>query len=253
MDTLWEITVFFLVIAALVGVYAFAAATPQPESSAIVDDVVSQPVVYNITPTPTPEPTLSDVQVQTVYEGMPPGRWFRWIRDNVSGYKDLDVSVTVYGYRMYNYINWYSVSWGQYFMAAPQSEDNKFLLVFINMWSSEDSPRQYLFDKDYFSVQIGNQTYYATEETLIPQVRIRELDEVWDLQHKETIQPFGYLRTYNSENLPIAIPHWWLTPGKSNAMDGYIVFEVPRSTRPEDVRVLANFEHLGGVQRWRIE
>lgn len=219
-------------------------ATPEPTPT-------PAPPTPEPTHTPTPEPTLSKEQFMSTYGGLPMGQWLNYNRENVSGYKDLNVHVTVYGYRMFPKVDWYSVSWGQYFPTGA-GEGKKFLFVFVNMWSDPESPRQWIMDKDHWYVQIGDQLYPSTEERLMPQFRIHQLDEVWDLDHRTTIQPYGYLRTYNSEKLPIAVPEWFLTPGRSNAQDGYIVYHIPYNTTPEEIRVLFQGDNLARQHWWQL-
>ena len=128
----------------------------------------------------------------------------------------------------------------------------KFLFVFVHVFCEEDSEKIYGFERDNFVIQIDNQTYASSEDHLLPQYRIKELDEVWNLRHVQTIQPYGYLRTYDSNKKPIVEPLGYITPGKSNGWDGYIVFTIPDNIDPHDIRVLADLRKIGGAAWWEL-
>ena len=209
------------------------------------------------TPTPTPAPTqpppppLSPQQFRNLYGGYLMGEWHTFTKD-LSGSENLSVSATVYGWRTEKIVNWYSPSWGRYLLTAPP-ENTKFLFVFAHVFCDDGSAKIYGFERDNFVIQIDNKTYASSEDHLHPQFRIRELDEVWDLRHIRTIQPYGYVVTYDIDGNPVAHPIGYITPGKSNGWDGYIVFTVPETTDPRDVRVLADFRKIGGSVWWELD
>lgn len=214
-------------------------------------------------PDPTPEPTIEPViittfiptpeptppQVIAVYgEPLKPYQYVSWRRDNVSGYKDLSMHATVYGYRMFKSFDWWSVSWGQYYSqsAAPGM---KYLFVFVQTYSDDGSSHTWGIQESQFSVAIGNQTYRPSDE-LSPQIRIKEFDEIWDLRHVWNIRPYGYLRVIDRGKEKVE-QLGYLKDGESNAWDGYIVYIVPEDTKPEDIRVLARLTNLLTAE-WRL-
>lgn len=187
------------------------------------------------TPTPTPIPTQPPREIIAEYgTAMPMNYWVDWRRDDVSGLKDLSLHATIYGYRIFDSVEWYSVSWGKYYtQVAPAG--TKYLFVFAHVYSDDHSATTYGLQPEYFKLIIDNREYNQTAD-LLPQIRLKELDEVWDMRHVHTIQPYGYLRRTN-DGIERADPLGYLKAGKSNAWDGYIVYLIPENTRQEDIRV----------------
>ena len=224
-------------ITASKDLYREMTATPEPTPT-------PEPVVIT---TLTPEPTPP--QVIAIYgEPMLPGQFVSWRRDNVSGYKDLTMHATIYGYRMLQSVEWWSVSWGQYYVqTAPPGK--KFLFVFAHTYSDEGSARTWGIQDSQFSVAINGETYRPSDE-LLPQVRIKEFDEIWDLDHVWNIRPYGYLRVIDRGKERVEALGF-LKCGRSNAWSGYIVYIVPEDTKPEDVRVLARLNNMLTAE-WRL-
>lgn len=210
-------------------------------------------VVENITIIPTPEPTpqLSKEQFMAQYNGMKQGQWLSWNRLNVSGYKDITVHTTVYDWRQYGIINWWSVSWGKYFVEGA-GEGNKFLFVFVSTYTDEGSARMYGIDQYHYYAQIGNQLY-APSDKLLPAIRIKEFDEVWDRRHVENIKPYGYIRITSWKGEEEAQELEYLKEGYSNMWNGYIVYEIPANVDPKDVRIIGQFNAFTEPHWWQLE
>ena len=64
---------------------------------------------------------------------------------------------------------------------------------------------------------------------------------------------YDYIRTGNNPETAgyVAQPSGWLKPGKSNAMDGYIMFEVPSDAQESDLLLIGNFAGFGNAY-WRF-
>jgi len=211
------------------------------------------------TPTPTPEPTLSPEQYLAMTGGLNMGEWLSWKRDNVTmgapgtDTKDMSVHVTVYGYRVFGSVNWRSLSWGTnaYFREGA-GDGMKWLFVFVHSYSDEGMARMWGIQPDQFTVSINNQLYQNTED-LLPAIRLREFDEIWNLNHVEGIKPYGYLRAYNSEGMETVEALGFLKAGKSNAHDGYIIYKIPAETQPEDIQVIGTFQNLAESHYWQLK
>ena len=247
----YEVLIFF---AAIVAVCLWVA---WPASSVPAEPVVNESSVIvevNVTPeeTPTPEPTLSEAQYMEMYGGMKLGEWLSWQRQDVDMQKDISMHLTVYDYRMFTMINWYSVSWGQYF-TQPAGEGRKYLFVFANSNTDEGSARTWGIQPEQFYVDI-NGTLYAPTTDLLPEIRIKEFDEVWNLDHVENVKAYGYIRTHKSalSGEEIAEKIGFLKCGKSNAWDGYIPYIVPADTKPEDVKVIVETDHRVDRHWWAL-
>lgn len=215
--------------------------------------------VVDTTPLPTPvinetvtaEPTLSEEQIFETTGGLSMGEWLSWMRKDVEGLKDMSTHVTVYGYRMFGTVDWYSTSWGQYFKQGA-GDNQKFLFVFVNSYSDDGSARTWGILPNQFRVQIKDEIYEPSK-VLKPEIRLRQFDEIWDLAHVDNIKPYGYLRTYDRNGNEVAEEMGYLRAGKSNAWDGYIVFTVPRNTLVKDVKVLGQFGNLIEPHWWQLE
>lgn len=236
-----------LLIGLIVLISAYEPDEPiKTESIAVIETLTPEP-----TPTPTPEPTLSADQYREMYGGLKQGQWLSYQRDKADMNKSLSVHMTVYDWRQFGVIDWYSVSWGQYFKSGA-GEGNKFLFVFVSSYSDDGSARTWGIQPSQFYLDINGKIYERTTE-LLPEIRIKNFDEIYDYRHVETIQPYGYARGYNSERLPIAWEIGFLKCGESNMWSGYIPFAVPADTKIEDVRVHINTHNLVGPHWWQLE
>jgi hypothetical protein len=202
------------------------------------------------TPTPTPVPTLSEEQMMAMTNGLHMGEEVVWKRDNVLGYKDMSTHVTVYGWRMFGTVNWRSIQWGEYFREGA-GEKNKWLFVLVNSYSDQDMARMWGIQPGQFRVQIGDQLYEPCTK-LLPQIRIKEMDEVWNRDHVENVKPYGYLRRVDKLGEHVE-ELGFIKAGRSNAWDGYLVFQIPASTQIKDVHVLASFQNLMESHWWKLE
>jgi len=206
------------------------------------------------TPTPTPEPTIAPPPevVATFGDALHPYQYVDWRRSNVSGYKDLSMHATIYGHKELSQIEWYSVSWGRYITQAARLNE-KYLFVYANLYSDVISARTWGIQPHWWVIHnTKTGQMYNTSTDLLPEIRIKDFDETWDLEHKETIQPYGYLRTYNSAGKPTAEPRGYLNPGQSNAWDGYLVYSIPKNDQIEDLVICAPLtDTLNGC--WKLQ
>lgn len=231
----------------LTGLVSLSSAPVAPVVNITPEPVAIVPVVVNI----TTEPTMSTEQVFETTGGLHMREWLSWKREDVEGLKDMSTHITVYGYRMFGTVDWYSVSWGQYFKEGA-GDNEKFLFVFVNSYSDEGMARTWGILPNQTRVQIGTEIYEPSS-VLLPEIRLKQFDEIWNLEHVENIKPYGYLRTYDRTGKEIAEELGYLKAGKSNAWDGYIVFVIPKDTLPKDVKVLAQFGNLIEPHWWQLE
>jgi hypothetical protein len=227
-------------------------------------------VVHNIEPIPITSATIAPVETVTtlpVYEESYQdwkfrnrmfnlSEWLMWRRDDVSGEKDMVVLTTIYGYRFEPNYQEHSSSWGTnaWFTHVP-SDGMKYLFVYVCMYMDgttiERDPRMYAMGSDHFTVQVGNQFYYPLKES-DPKEPIKELEYVWDIDHVHTIKPYAYGDLTNTVSGSKIYESTWLRMGRSNKMDGWLLYEVPANTRPEDISVLGRFDNLGGYAFWSL-
>jgi len=224
--------------------YKDMTATPMPTPTPL-------PPTPEPTPTPIPEPTLSESQLMEMNGGLKMGTWYSWRRENVSGLKDMNTHVTVYGYKILGTIEWRSVSWGQYFRSGAGIE-KKFLFVYVKSWSDDGTSHMWGIQPHQFTAAVKGVSYNQTDEVL-PQIRIKDLDETWNMDHVEGIKPYGCIRMYSSEGQEICPELGYLKDGKSNAWDGYLVFSIPADAQPKDIKIMGNFHNLAESHWWQLE
>jgi len=205
------------------------------------------------TPTPTPEPTIAPTptpEPAPEVMGMYPGQFLSFRRDNVSGYKSVKVHATIYGYSMHRDVSWWSASWGKVFsQSAP--DGMKYLFVYAHVYSDDDSATMWGIQPENWYAYDGH-TMRNVSDDLLPQIRLTEFDEIWDLRHVENIKPYGYLRTYVDRGKESVEKLGYLKAGQSNAWDGYLVYTVPEDTQPEDVRIYTNTGNIRYETYWHI-
>ena len=215
-------------------------------------------------PTPTPEPTESLQSLMLRTNGYHMREWLHWYREDVQGIntqgtKDLSTWVTVYGYKDLPKYHYYSVSWARNFVVRPEP-GMKFVFILINIYSDTitdsgtgDDVRQYGFSQNHFALHIDGSTYYP-EDMEYPEQRIPELDEVYTYDHTGSVKPYGYKIVQDLQTgIYTAEYQEWIMGGRSNAIDGYIIFQVPEHTEPSDIKVYGSFSNLGGTAWWQLE
>lgn len=219
--------------------------------------------IPTITPIPTREEDLFEpvvyiepVDLQLYRVGKKDlGEYYTWHRDNVSGQKDMTVSVTVYAYRFFSRYEWWSPQNGRYYWQFPAA-GKKYLVVFAQIYmhgnDPSQDPRYYVGDEpwDRWKIQY-NQTLIDADETYVKSIRIAELEETFTLNDDDRVKPWGYFwhnygySSNEDRRGVVAEPYTWLRMGRSNAIDGYIIFEVPDNALPEDLKVLSQWDTFG--------
>jgi hypothetical protein len=177
-------------------------------------------------------------------------RYFVFHRDEVMGKKDLDFHITVYGYKMLDSYHWYNVHDSNTYETLPSSPDNKFLFIYVQLYSdmvSGDDVRNYIPAEQHFQINYKNVMYSPTPFT--KELMIHELEQTYNFNDDSIIE---YYAQYVSHPLMganmgkyISVPQFILFGGKSNAVDGYIVFEVLKEAQPSDLIVYGDFFGYG--------
>ena len=223
----------------------------------------------NITPTATPiieyvyiTPT-PDSGIYYVSEYQPGARKlqrpFSFYREKALGEKDLSVHVTVYDFKIFNKYHWFNPSDYLYYIQFPQTPNSKFLFVFINIYLDDiigDDTRFWIPSENSFAIQINDLVYNPSP--FVKQLRIKELEETFNMNDNGRIEYFNTYRMYSSaSNAGISAGETTnnidvLKGGKSNAIDGYLVFEIPKEAQEKDISVLGNFYTFGSSE-WRLK
>lgn len=184
---------------------------------------------------------------------------FSFNQQDVTGYKDLVVHAQVYDYRIFDYYTWFNPTDYKYYRERPSAPDKKFAFVFMNIWMDDntgDDTRLWLPNASHFGLQARDTIYYPIP--FMKQLRIKELEETYNLNDDSRIKYYG-VNTYYSSNKQYAETAGetyeeltYLRGGKSNAIDGYIVFEIPEDIKEEELVFRGEFYKFGSAS-WKLK
>lgn len=158
---------------------------------------------------------------------------------------------TVYRYWLNDTYQLYNPSETRYSTKYP-SLGNRFLILFINT-VNRGSARNLALKTSNIMVHYNENTYYPDPTHTLPKTeantdspaevfRIREIEFFHKLYGSEYVEDFGY-----SHGMVQA----YLTPGESNAIDGYIVYQVPKDIDPSVTYVEIPFNSQD-VAVWKL-
>ena len=201
----------------------FSGTTPVPTP---VQPPVAQPVitVETIVPTPTPDPF--------------PGA-FRLGEKMPFGSEEVASEGTVYRFWINDTYQWHNDMDNRYYLQEP-SAGYKYLFVFVYM-ENVGSTRVWLPHAGTVSVYYDGTTYYQDSEHYKPDkatdrdataIEVREIQYFHKMNGDEYVEDFGF-----SHGAELG----YIYPGKSNAVDGYIIYEIPSSLTPEKTYVSIAF------------
>lgn len=214
------------------------------------------PTEAPITPEPTPEAieTLDIEYIDPFASGQRAEReWYKWYRPDVQGLKDMQIGIVVYRHRFLDRYTWWNPSTGNYFTQRP-TEGNRFFAVWVHQemigTNQTDDPSFWAFDTNSFALQVKDRL--APRGTHNPLVRIKEFDDYTDYYDTVTAPPFGYHIRYTGHNPEsggfLAEKIGVLRMGQGNAIDGFILYEVPKETQLRDLKMLGEFGTFGSAQ-----
>ena len=236
------------------------AVVPIPEGMMMFNGTLVEIPIPPPTPTPrqTPAalPTIQQKFVDPLIHGERyEGQWFRWFRPDILGLKDLNAGIIVYRHAFMDSYTWYNPILGQYFKQKP-TEGTRYFAVWIHEEIfPPDDPGMYPFYGDSFRIQVGD-LIIENDTVHNPVCRIREFDNKPDYYNIVTAPPLGwYIKKmgWNPETGGYAaLRVGEIRVGEGNSVDGYLLFEVPKSTMIEDVMLLGNFGRFGTAY-WRFE
>jgi len=202
-------------------------------------------------------------------------RPFSWIRKNAiiaqnadsigvnkPDTQDMKVTTIVYDYKIFEKLHVFNPSDYKYDELYPSvgadGKEKKFLLVFIYVFMDDiigDDTRMWAFNRNFFAVFDGKETYLSKEYPY--QMRFKELEETFTFNNDYRVQSFKSFRAYspNEEYQNSAGEYndeiYYLRGGQSNAIDGFLIYEIPENTYPENILVLGQFYAFGSAQ-WKL-
>jgi hypothetical protein len=213
---------------------------------------------------PTPAPVLVEPYHVTVKRtgGKYIGDPYYIRRDNVSGYKDLRVDLTVYDLWLTKAYTWHNRHMGTlayYPEIAPHGWQYAFVFVRLEMQGEGQNfdPRMWGFDSGNFRLQYdAPDGVFILDESPGHQkcVAIKELEDMGTMNDDTRITDYGYTYQYqfNAADDTQCMPDGFLKMGKSNAWDGYIIYEVPVNATPDRLKLLSSLGGFGNPY-WVLE
>jgi len=171
---------------------------------------------------------------------------------NQSKFKNIKVTINAYNYLIFNSLHWFNPSDYKYHIVYPEISNSKFLFIMVNVYIDNiigDKTELELFDKTHFIIEVNNKYYYSKDYP--EQIQFKELEYTYTLNDDSIIQAYGQKRTYSksSEYSSTAGEYsqkqYDLISGISNAADGYLIFEIPRDAKLEDIIIHGQFNNYG--------
>jgi len=217
-------------------------------------------IIYkNVTVLVTPTPDGKTYFASEYQSGIRKlGRWFSWTRDNVSGYEGQNIHVKVYDYRIFNSIHIFNAPDYNYYEILPNQENTKYLFIFVKIYMDdykEDKTKLWLPSETHYYVSAKGITYQPI--TWDKQLRIKELEEVVNDNEDYRIGYYGVFNTYSPDKKYRASAGetytdiYWIYPGESNAIDGYIIYAIPKDIEDKDIEVLTDMYSFGQPS-WKL-
>ncbi len=217
-------------------------------------------VIANVSPppvTPTTIPTTPETKDEYMHRtgGKYLGQSFSIDRQDVSGYKDLKVNVSVYQYRFLDAFNESGDASSGTDVYIPHIPDpgKKFLFIFVRMempgTDENNDARMWGFDSSLFSLQY-NGSLISEDSNHVKCEPIKEMENTWTQNGDIRVSDYGYTRVAsitNPTNGYDCEDNSYLRFGKSNAWDGYIIYQVPKTASDKNLIVSASFGGFGSA------
>lgn len=231
------------------------ASTPIPAITPKAESIVLEEISDDLITVEVQKPTLSaeDTEQEWMYRtrGRYLGESFTIQRSNVSGYKDLTLTFSVYNYRFLQYYeesgadNWGTHHW--WIHKAPAGQKFLFLFLREEMEGSDGSrdPRIWGFGSPSIAVT-ANGRIVEQDFNHYPCIAIRQMENTGNFNDDSRVSDFGKIRIQSlhdgkqtCEDLGV------LRMGRSNQWDGYLIYLVPIDTTPDQIKVAWNFAGFG--------
>lgn len=194
----------------------------------------------------------SEVQFNTTIAGdRNMGQEYSWTVNNVSGLADVHYHYNVYDYRVigktYEY---HSPAWGTWFNKSADP-GKKYLAVWVRGWL--EGTAWYGWDQDRFMVWAWDNWTIKPEPVHMQDVELRKHGSgrrlpavIRELENRTATLERGLLTSerygWKDENQMER-----MEPGRSNAFEGVILYQIPEAAQVEDLRVAGWFGYYGTV------
>jgi len=240
---------FIILIIALVltcGCFGFQAKSQNEQVATTVRQTVTTiaPVVptvitieTTVTPQPTQDPFPNALKLKQTF--------------NFSSGKSASEG-TVYRYWMNDTYQLFDPRETRYVTKYPAS-GNKYLIIFVNV-VNRGTARTFPPSSSNIIIQFDGKSYYPDTTHALPKteknkdsppeiIRIGQIEFFHKLYGSEYVEDFGFFHGMEQS---------FLTPGESNAIDGYIIYEVPASLTPEKTYVEIGFNSQASAV-WKLK
>ena len=239
--------------------------------------VQSTPAASQASPAPSsPEPVSSVAPAVPVKFALDLGESY-WYGDN-----SRPCLATVYNATTLPFYFWWDMDWNRFVQQTPATSGDVFLVVFIriedtgNMSAIVPSADQFIVTNNgqtythniYFDTSVLSQNeinYYTANYNALPYQWIREIGgQKRDYAFLTGYNVFGQNQTVvenyttNSAVSPPSASNpngegYFIQPGRSNAIDGYLIYEVPDAVAADlkDTYVQVSFNSFSATQ-WRL-
>jgi hypothetical protein len=193
------------------------ATTPPSATTVVITTLPPTTIVTTVVPTPTPEPFPGALPLHAFALF---GNGTKWTTD-----------ITVYKVWINDTYQWWSPDDNRYYtQVAPTGK--KYLIAFVDM-VNRGTDRAPLPPQANLGIIYASATISPDPGHILPNqkadsppsiIRIGEIEFVKKMYASEYVEDFGY-----SHGQKLG----YITPGESNAVDGYIVYEVPATLTPQ--------------------
>lgn len=207
--------------------------------------IIIQKEYINVLMTPTPDSKTYFVnEYQSGIRKL--NRPFSWIQGN-----NTKITVNVYNYLIFNSLHWFNPTDYKYYISYPELSNSKFLFVMVNIYIDNiigDDETIPLFNKNNLVTIINNKIY--TPKDYPEQIRFKEFEYTYTLNDDSIIQAFGQKRLYSKSSDyrstagEYSLKDYYLKGGISNAIDGYLIFEIPKDTKSENIMISGKFSDI---------
>lgn len=208
-------------------------------------------IIVTVTPTPDGKLYFANEYESGIRKIKRP---FSFFREDVSGKQDLSVHTVVYNYQVLNSFHWFNPSDYKYYIEYPSDDSKKFLFVFVQSYMDDvigNYNGLWAFDENHFAVQYDNRLYYPLKD-FSKEIRIKEFEETFTLNDDYRVGYYSTIKYYERGHPQTAGETFeeqtYLKSGKSNALDGYLIYEIPKEAKEENLIVTASFNSFGYAQ-----
>lgn len=203
------------------------------------------------------DPKMGPVYNSTVPGERNAGQWYEFTLLNVTGYQSVVYHYTVYDADIRDSYEYRSDAWGQWWRQDPE-QGKKFLFVWLCGWSEGTSWLGWGMDRFFASVNgtmrlspepvqfsdIGRIRRGGAWSDKVPPRTIR-----W-MENKTSFPGFAW--SGDAWGFKDGLELDGQDPGQSNAMQGYLIFQIPRSMQLKDIQIIGWFGDWGRAW-WNLD